>query len=227
MRPEPKARGRCHDADYWDLTQILSPDVDCPHPVAMVYKAAPRAVKHAARDLASHAPTPRTRAGGVGFLLQKDLHPDAFGLVGEFLAHATVRPLMDFLIVSVTNIRVLPKIAYVANDQRLHACLMQRGNKSARLLVLDLVYLILELLELSLLGTDDPSAPLAAFLHAPVDTSVEFGLQLVAVLHLGAQEPSVENVGMLAVMSNAMWTSPRSTPVTFPGRNGPKGRPCS
>ncbi len=202
MRPEPKARGRCHDADYWDLTQILSPDVDCPHPVAMVYKAAPRTVKHAARDLASHAPTPRTRAGGVGFLLQKDLHPDAFGLVGEFLAHATVRPLMDFLIVSVTNIRVLPKIAYVANDQRLHACLMQRGNKSARLLVLDLVYLILELLELSLLGTDDPSAPLAAFLHAPVDTSVEFGLLLVAVLHLGAQEPSVENVGMLAVMSN-------------------------
>ena len=79
----------------------------------MVYKAAPRAVKHAARDLASHAPTPRTRAGGVGFLLQKDLHPDALGLVGEFLAHATVRPLMDFLIVSVTNIRVLSKIACI------------------------------------------------------------------------------------------------------------------
>jgi len=84
-----------------------------------------------------------------------------------------------------TNICVLSQIAHVANDQRLHACLVQRGDESARLLVLDRFDLMFDLLELFLLGADDPLAPLAAFLHTPVNAGVEFGLQLVAVLHFG------------------------------------------
>jgi len=38
-----------------------------------------------------------------------------------------------------TNIGVLSQIAHVANDQRLHSCLLQRGDESACLLVLDIL----------------------------------------------------------------------------------------
>ena len=113
-----------------------------------------------------------------------------------FRAH----PLVDLLIVCVSNICVQSQITHVANDQRLHACLMQRGDEARGLLVLDRFDLMFELLELFLLGADDPLAPLAAFLHTAVNARVEYGLQLVAVLHFGTQEPPVEDVRLGAVM---------------------------
>ena len=48
---------------------------------------------------------------------------------------AAMRPLVDFLVVRVTNIAGLPKIAHIANDQRSHACCMQRGYQVCRLLM--------------------------------------------------------------------------------------------
>ena len=70
------------------------------------------------------------------------------------------------------------------------------------LLVLDRFNLMFELLELFLLGADDPLAPLAAFLHTAVNAGVDYGLQLVAVLHFGTQEPPVEDVRLGAVMGD-------------------------
>jgi hypothetical protein len=48
------ADGRCHNANYWVVTQILSPDVDTANAIAMVRPAALRATKHAALELASY-----------------------------------------------------------------------------------------------------------------------------------------------------------------------------
>ena len=107
---------------------------------------------------------------------------------------------MDLLVVFGANIIVLSNASHIANHERSHACLLQRGDKSARLLVLDLADLVLDLLELFLLGADDALVPLASLLHLAVDAAIEPGLQLVTVLHLGAQQAPVQDVRGLPVM---------------------------
>ena len=120
MRPKPQARGRCHSANYWDLTQILSSDVDRPNTVTVIRPAAAlvRAAKDAPLHLAAHMQTLGAGTAGMGLFLQVDLHPQAFCFVGELLAHAAVRPLVDFLIVGVTNIGLLSQTAHIANHER-------------------------------------------------------------------------------------------------------------
>ena len=113
MRGESQARGRCHDANYWGTLgypQILLPDIDRSHPVAVIDEPASLvwAAEHAPLHLAPHVQALRARARRIGFLLQEDFHAQAFGLVGEFEAHAAMRPLVDFLVVGVTNIGLLP-----------------------------------------------------------------------------------------------------------------------
>ena len=98
---------------------------------------------------------------------------------------AAVRPLVEFLIRFAANIQVVVQdIAHVANHNGSHACLMQRGDEVRCLLMLNIPDLVLNLLQLLLLGEDDPLAPLAAFLHASIDTAIQRRLQLIAVLYL-------------------------------------------
>jgi hypothetical protein len=40
MWPKPHARGRCHPANYWAAAQILLPDIDGSHAIAMPTEAA-------------------------------------------------------------------------------------------------------------------------------------------------------------------------------------------
>jgi hypothetical protein len=152
--PKPQACGRCHHANYWvGLTQILSPDVDRSHPVAVIDEPASlvRAAEHAPRDLAPHVQALRASAGRIGFLLQGDANSQELRFVGELEAHAAMRPLVDFLVVGVTNIGLLPEIAHIANDQRSDASLIERRYQARGLLVFDLLDLMLNLLELFLL----------------------------------------------------------------------------
>ncbi len=124
MRGKPQTCGRCHHANYWELTQILLPDIDRSHPVPVIDEPATlvRAAKDAARDLAPHVQTLWTSAGGIRLFLQEDFHPQARGLVGELLANAAMRPLVDFLVIGVTNIGSLSQISHIANDECSHAC---------------------------------------------------------------------------------------------------------
>ena len=89
MRSEPYTRGRSHNANYWAGTQILSPDVDRTHPVAVPDE--PAALVGTAEDapshLAAHMPALGTGARGIRFFLEHDLHAQALGFVGEFEAH--------------------------------------------------------------------------------------------------------------------------------------------
>ena len=62
----------------------------------------------------------------------------AFCLIAEFEAYRAVSPLVYILVVRVTNIGLLSQIAHITNDQRSHACLMQRGDEARGLLVFDL-----------------------------------------------------------------------------------------
>ncbi len=220
LRPKPQARGRCHDANYWELTQILSSDVDAPHSIAVIRPATLRATEHPPGHLAPHVLTVRAGSTGVGLFLQEDLHPKPFCLIGEFEAHAPMRPLVNLLVVRRANIVALPKIAHIANHERLDACFMQRRYQVRRLLVLDLVNLLFDLLELFLFGTDDPLAPLAALLHVPIDAAVESRLQLIAVLHFGTQEPPVEDMGLGAIMTDRHMDFPKINPGHFPDREG-------
>ena len=109
---------------------------------------------------------------------------------------------MDFLIVGVSNIGVLPNIAHVANSHNSHAILVERGDQSRGLLVFDIGYLVFDLLQLSLFGTNEPLAAFAPFVHPAIDPAREFGLELVAILHLGTEQSSIEQVGVLAIMRN-------------------------
>jgi hypothetical protein len=137
---------------------------------------------------------------------------------GEFEAHTPMRPLVNLLVVRRANIVALPNFAHIANHERLGACCMQRRYQVRRLLVLDLPNLLFDLLELFLLGTDDPLAPLAALLHVPIDAAVEDRLQFIAVLHFGTQEPPVEDRGLGAIMTDRHMYFPKINPGHFPDR---------
>src|SRR6266702_1079130 len=102
---------------------------------------------------------------------------------------------MDFLVVGVSNISVLPNIAHIANSHNSHAILVERGDQSRGLLVFDLQ-------ELSFLGTNEPLAAFAPFLHPAINPAREFGLELVAILHLGTEQSSIEHMGVLAIVRN-------------------------
>ena len=71
MRREPQARGRCHDADYWELTQILSADVDRAHAVAVEDEAAALVRGSERRGPAPWSGRVRT-AGRCGYLVNRD-----------------------------------------------------------------------------------------------------------------------------------------------------------
>src|SRR5215471_17868599 len=77
------ADGRCHNANYWAETQILSSDVDTANSIAMVRPAALGTSKHSAFVLAAHVVTARAGTAREVLVLQGHLHPQALGLVGE------------------------------------------------------------------------------------------------------------------------------------------------
>ena len=183
----PHADGPRHRANYWAAAQILLSNVGGSYAVAMKDEAAQlvRASKHAPSHLAlAPVSTLGTSARRVGLFLQGDFHSAPLGLVGEFVPDAAVRPLVEFLVRFAANIQVVSDIAHVANHNGSHACLMQRGDEVRCLLMLNIPDLVLNLLKLLLLGADDPLAPLAAFLHASIDTAIQRRLQLIAVLYL-------------------------------------------
>ena len=206
MRHEPQTTGGSHDPDYVGDTKfptILVPDVDRSHAVPVPGELAPlvRATEDAPCDLAPSMSALRTGTAGIRFLLQDNLDPTPLGLIGEQEAHAPVRPLVNLLVIGGANISRLPDIAHIANDQRSHACLVQRGDQFACLLVLNLSNLVFDLLQLFLFRADDALAPLRPFLHLAVDAGIEGGLQLVAVLDFGAQDPPIENMRVGAIVS--------------------------
>ena len=134
----PHANGGCHVPNYWAAAQILLPDVDGSHAVPMPGEttALVVTVKHAPCYLAlAEVPAHRASACGSMLILQSNAHAPSFGFVGKFVAHTAKGPLVDFLVVGVPNIIVLPDIAHIAYNKRLHSCLMQSGDKFARLLV--------------------------------------------------------------------------------------------
>ncbi len=163
MRPKPHARGWCHPTNYWTAAQILLPDVDGSHAIAMPIEAASfvRTPKNPPLWLAlADMPTHRTGARGVVLILQRDHHATPFRFVAEQVPHVPMRPLVDLLVAGGADIVVLPDRAHIANDQRLHAFSVQRGNEPRGLFVLDLLDLVFELPELPLLGLDQAFASL-------------------------------------------------------------------
>ena len=83
-----------------------------------------------------------------------------------------MRPLMELLIGLSTNIQVVPDIANVANDHGLHARFIQRGNKSAGLLVFDILDLVFQFAKLLMFGTKELLASTGAFL-LPIDLLIQ------------------------------------------------------
>jgi hypothetical protein len=135
-------------------------------------------------------------------ILQVHYHSQPLSLIGEHTPHSAMGPLIKLLIVLAANIHPLADLANVADDHGLHALLIQRGNKSGGLLVFDILDLVLELLELSLLRPDQLFVSTGAFLF-PVDLFVEMLEELVAILPLGAQQASIEDMGMLPPMRDS------------------------
>src|SRR6266705_894743 len=101
-----------------------------------------------------------------------------------------------------SNIVILPDISHIANDHSLHACLMQRGDESRGRLVLNILDLVLQFLQLPLLRPDEPLVAFGTFLHAAIDAAIELGLELIAVLDFRPQEPPIQDVGLLAIVSH-------------------------
>ena len=108
--------------------------------------------------------------------------------------------MVNLLIVLGANIRIMPQIAHIADDQRSDASLVERRYQVRRLLVFQVSNLLSDLLELPLLGADDSLAPLRPLLHASINAGVEHRLELVPVLDFGAQEPPVQKMGLFPVV---------------------------
>jgi hypothetical protein len=65
----------------------------------------------------------------VAFAHQHDLHPKTLRFVGEHMPHTATGHLVQSLVSRMSMVGVLANIADVANDDRLHSLLMQRGDK--------------------------------------------------------------------------------------------------
>jgi hypothetical protein len=138
-----------------EFPSILVSDIDRSHSIAVILKATGATAKGTPlhRTLAPMSTT-RTRLTGIAFLLEHYLHAMPLSLVGEHVARASVRPLMELLIVRGANIQILTNVSHVSNDERLHTCLMQCGYEFACLFVLNIPHLLFDFLELFLLGAD-------------------------------------------------------------------------
>ena len=171
MRPKPYPRGRCHVANYWTQVQILSSNVTSSDSIAMPRETAlfVGTVEHAPLRLAlASMSTDRTRLARVAFLLQGYYHSVPLSLVGKQVPHGAMGPLMEFLIILGADIQVLPNIADIPNHKRLDTFSMQCRDQSACLFMFHIGDLMLEFLELFLLGTNEFLAATRTFL-LPVD----------------------------------------------------------
>ncbi len=86
MRIEPHARGRCHSANYWELTQILLSDVDTANAVPVIRPSTLRAPKHSPFDLAPYVSAARTCPARVVLILQSYSHPQPLSFIGKLEA---------------------------------------------------------------------------------------------------------------------------------------------
>ena len=207
MRCEPHARGGSHHPNYErdaKFLSILFPDVDRSNaiPVPRPATRLVRAGKDAPPWLALAAVTAhRTGTRRVVFVLEYNAHPQSLSLVGELVAHRATRPLVDFLVIGGANIIVLADISNIANHDDLDALMIQRRDKSRGAFVFDILDLMLQFVELLLLGSNELLTPLGAFLLTG-NTAIQVCHELVAILSLGAREPSIENVGVFPIVGN-------------------------
>jgi hypothetical protein len=135
-------------------------NIDAPNSIAVIRPLALGTAKHSALHLAAYIPTARAGPTGVAFILQSYGHAHSLSFVGKLKADRAMRPLVYLLIVGMPNIVVLSNIAHIANDKRLHSCLMQSGDQCARLSVLNILDLMLDLPELPFLGSYQLLPPL-------------------------------------------------------------------
>jgi hypothetical protein len=131
--------------------------IAAPNAIAVIRPLARGTAKHAALHLAAYIPTARAGSTGVPFSLQSYGHAHSLSFVGKLKADRAMRPLVYLLVVGMPNIVVL---SHIAKDQRLHACLMQSGAQGARLSVLKILDLMLDLPELPVLGSYQLLPPL-------------------------------------------------------------------
>ena len=73
----------------------------------------------------------RTGTRREAFLLEHDAHPQTLRLIGELVANAAKRPLVEFLIGLGAFIQAVPDRAHIANDQLLDALSVQRVEKTS------------------------------------------------------------------------------------------------
>src|SRR5260370_459701 len=134
------AGGGCHGPDYVaapKFATILGADVCGSHSIAVPLPAAGAvgAPKHASCWCAfATMSTHRTGTRGVALLLEHDAHSQTLRLIGELVANAAKRPLMEFLIGLGAFIQAVPDRAHIANDQLLDALPVQRVDQIAGLL---------------------------------------------------------------------------------------------
>ena len=133
MRRVPQTRGRCHNADYWELTQILCTDVDRSHTVAVIAPLARLvgAMEYPPLNCALAAvSTRRACLTRISLILQSDYHAMPFRFVGEQVANAAMGPLMELLVGFAANIYMLPNISHIANHYGLYPILVKGRDES-------------------------------------------------------------------------------------------------
>jgi hypothetical protein len=155
MREIPHARGACHLPNYKGAARYplrLCPDVDAVHAITVIGPLTRRTPEYPPRPRTlAPMPTRWTRLACLSFFLQGEAHSKPLGFVREHVARSAMRPPMDFLMIRRANIIVLPDVSHIADFQRSHACLMQRGDESRGLLVFNIFDLMVEFPELLLL----------------------------------------------------------------------------
>src|SRR5260370_20532982 len=164
MGPEPYARGGCHSRNNvrdTKLLTILVSDISRSDSIPMPMISACAASKVSPLGTAFLAvSTDWTGSAGVALLLQDHLHAQTLCLIGEQVPCMAMGPLMETLVIWRADIHPLPNIFHIAYDDRLDPLLIQGRDHGSGLFVLDILDLVLDRVELLLLGGYELFSPL-------------------------------------------------------------------
>ncbi len=159
MRLVPHAGGGRHRPNYRAGARILLPDINRADSVPVEHEPAVATAVHAPRRFVP-VPTHRARPRGVPFIHQDHLHAQTLGLVGEHVPDQAAGHLVEALVGRRAAVGALPDITDVANDDGLHAALVERGDEFAGELVQRIFELMSYFLQTPLFRLDTPASAL-------------------------------------------------------------------
>ena len=140
----------------------------------------------------------RTGLAGIGFFDQDDGDPRRFGLVGDVLALASMRPQANLLLALGVQALAIGHVAHIANDQRADLPFLRPGDDGAADFVFHVPRAALLFGQKAILATLQATQGARAIALARL-LRAQLGEPFGRVLLIGTQRPAGDNDRFLAI----------------------------